>query len=84
MPVVLFATFFGSSKSAPAPQCGRGLKLGFHNFILYFLGLDFLLTPDQVHLKTKSTVFVDLWAGSYNTVALTDKVTTLHRINRTF
>jgi hypothetical protein len=37
--------------------------------------LDFLLTPEQIHLKTKSTVFVDLWAGSYNTVALTDKVT---------
>jgi hypothetical protein len=37
-------------------------------------GLDFLLTPEQIHLKTKSTVFVDLWAGSYNTVAQTEKV----------
>lgn len=36
-------------------------------------GLEFLLTPEPVRLKAKSTLFVDLWAGSYNTVALTDK-----------
>jgi len=43
-------------------------------FCLCSLGLDFLLTPEPIHLKAKSTVFVDLWAGSWNTVALTDKV----------
>jgi hypothetical protein len=37
-------------------------------------GLDVLLTPGQIHLKPKSTIFVDLWAGSYNTVAQTEKV----------
>lgn len=36
-------------------------------------GMDFLLTPDQIHLKAKSTVFVDMWAGSYNIVAQTEK-----------
>jgi hypothetical protein len=36
------------------------------------------LTPEQVHLKAKSTIFVDLWAGSYNTVAQTDKVSVLN------
>lgn len=36
-------------------------------------GLDFLLTPDKLHLKSKSTVFKDVWAGSYNTIARTEK-----------
>jgi len=36
-------------------------------------GLDFLLTPDKLRLKSKSTVFKDVWAGSYNTIARTEK-----------
>jgi len=36
-------------------------------------GIDFLLTPDKLHVKTKSTVFKDMWAGSYNTIVQTDE-----------
>ncbi|XP_023342509.1 regulator of chromosome condensation [Eurytemora carolleeae] len=31
-------------------------------------GLDYLLTPDKIHAKARSTVFKDVWAGSYNTI----------------
>jgi len=41
---------------------------------LFFAGLEKLLIPDRVHVKPKSAVFVDLWAGNYNTVAVTDQV----------
>jgi len=34
-------------------------------------GLEYLLTPDKLHVKPKSTVFTDVWAGSYNTIAST-------------
>ena len=34
-------------------------------------GGQLLLTPDKIHAKSKSRVFKDVWAGSYNTVALT-------------
>lgn len=36
-------------------------------------GLNYLLTPDKVRAKTRSTVFEDVWAGSYNTIARTKK-----------
>ena len=34
-------------------------------------GGQILLQPDRIHAKSKSRVFKDVWAGSYNTVALT-------------
>ncbi len=34
-------------------------------------GLSLILTPDVVHAKNKRVVFEDVWAGSYNTYALT-------------
>ena len=34
-------------------------------------GLDLLLKPDQVHSKNRRAVFKDVWAGSYDTLALT-------------
>eukprot|EP00088_Acartia_fossae_P007766 TRINITY_DN13641_c0_g1_i1.p1 TRINITY_DN13641_c0_g1~~TRINITY_DN13641_c0_g1_i1.p1 ORF type:complete len:441 (+),score=87.17 TRINITY_DN13641_c0_g1_i1:57-1379(+) len=34
-------------------------------------GLSFLLTPDKLRAKSKSTVFDDIWAGSYNTIVKT-------------
>jgi len=33
-------------------------------------GLELLLHPDRVHAKNRRTVFVDVWAGSYVTLAL--------------
>ena len=33
-------------------------------------GLTLLLHPDRVHAKNRRTVFVDVWAGSYVTLAL--------------
>ena len=30
-----------------------------------------MLQPDRIHSKSKSKKFKDVWAGSYNTVALT-------------
>lgn len=36
-------------------------------------GLEFLLTPDKLRVKTKSTVFQDIWAGSYNTIVKTEQ-----------
>ncbi len=38
------------------------------NIIITLLGLDYLLTPDKIHAKARSTVFKDVWAGSYNTI----------------
>jgi len=34
-------------------------------------GGQLLLAPEKIHAKTKSKTFKDVWAGSYNTVALT-------------
>jgi len=34
-------------------------------------GGQLLLQPDKIHAKSKSRVFKDVWAGSYNTVAMT-------------
>ena len=36
-------------------------------------GGQLLLQPEKIHAKSKSRVFKDVWAGSYNTVALTDE-----------
>ena len=33
-------------------------------------GLELLLQPDRVHAKNRRTVFADVWAGSYVTLAL--------------
>jgi len=33
-------------------------------------GLELLLQPDRVHAKNRRTVFADVWAGSYDTLAL--------------
>jgi len=33
-------------------------------------GLELLLLPDRVHAKNRRTVFADVWAGSYDTLAL--------------
>jgi len=33
-------------------------------------GLQLLLLPDRVHAKNRRTVFADVWAGSYDTLAL--------------
>ena len=34
-------------------------------------GGQLLLQPDKIHSKSRSRKFKDVWAGSYNTVALT-------------
>lgn len=34
-------------------------------------GLELLLLPDRVHSKNRRAVFTDVWAGSYDTLALT-------------
>ena len=36
-------------------------------------GGQLLLAPEKIHPKTKSKVFKDVWAGSYNTVALNEE-----------
>jgi len=36
-------------------------------------GLSILLEPDRVRSKSRRTVFTDVWAGSYDTLALTEK-----------
>ena len=35
-------------------------------------GLELLLQPDRVHAKNRRTVFADVWAGSYDTLALSN------------
>jgi len=34
-------------------------------------GLDMLLQPEKIHLSKKSTTFTDVWAGNYDTFAMT-------------
>ena len=41
---------------------------------ILLLGLDYLLTPDKIHAKARSTVFKDVWAGSYNTIVRSTEV----------
>jgi len=36
-------------------------------------GVALLLEPDRVHSKNRRAVFTDIWAGSYDTLAQTDK-----------
>ena len=36
-------------------------------------GGQLLLVPDKIHSKSRGKKFKDVWAGSYNTVALTNK-----------
>ena len=36
-------------------------------------GGQLLLQPDKIHSKSRGKRFTDVWAGSYNTVALTNK-----------
>ena len=56
----------------PLPVFEAGAS--FHNLVLFVVGLQYMVTPDEIRFNKKSTVCVDVWAGSYYTAVLTDKV----------